>query len=162
MSTDTVPLRRALWLFPFALTFHNLEEALWLPGWSQQAGALHPPVGTGEFHFAVGVVTAAGWWLTWMASRRGGRWLALAAGSWVLMLLNVLLPHVLATVLMHRYAPGVVTALMLNLPVNALLLRRALAEGVLTRRAIAWGAAVVVPTVAASLPVLFWVGRQIQ
>lgn len=75
------------------------------------------------------------------------------------MLLNVLLPHVLATVVMRRYAPGVVTAVLLNLPVNALLLRRALAEGELTRRAVAWGAAVVVPTVAASLPVLFRVGR---
>jgi hypothetical protein len=31
------------WLFALSLTIHNLEEAIWLPEWSQQAGKWHPP-----------------------------------------------------------------------------------------------------------------------
>ena len=45
------------WLFPVAITVHNLEEAIWIPGWSQNVGKWHPPVGRYEFWFAVGVLT---------------------------------------------------------------------------------------------------------
>jgi hypothetical protein len=28
-------LKKLVWMFPLALTLHNLEEAIWLPAWSQ-------------------------------------------------------------------------------------------------------------------------------
>ena len=32
------------WLFALVVTLHNLEEAIWLPDWSQTAGRWHSPV----------------------------------------------------------------------------------------------------------------------
>lgn len=44
-------------LFCIAITLHNIEEAIWLPEWSQQASMFHKPVTPGEFRFAVTVIT---------------------------------------------------------------------------------------------------------
>jgi hypothetical protein len=151
--------RRALWLFPCATTLHNIEEALWLPAWSQRGTHLHAPVGAPEFRFAVLVLTAAAWAVTLLAARRGGKWLAVAAGYWVAMLGNVVLPHLVASILERGYTPGIVTALALNLPVNAYLLRRVVREGHLTKAAVARAAILVVPAVIGAIPALFILGR---
>lgn len=150
-------LSRVAWAFPAAITLHNLEEAIWLPAWSQHAGALHPAVGASEFRFAVGVITVAAYWIT-AAAVRSGRWAA-AAAFWVAMLLNVVFPHLLATIVLRRYAPGLVTALALNLPVCSYLLRRVERDGLMTRGSVLRAAAVGVPVLLLSLPALFAIGR---
>ncbi len=43
--------------FCFAITLHNIEEAIWLPEWSQQSSKFQKPVTSNEFHFAVIVIT---------------------------------------------------------------------------------------------------------
>jgi hypothetical protein len=45
-------LEKAIWMFPIALTLHNLEEAIWLPAWSQRAGFWNSPVDATEFRVA--------------------------------------------------------------------------------------------------------------
>ena len=45
------------WLFVFAVAVHNLEEAIWLPAWSQRAGRCYHGVGNAEFRFAVTLLT---------------------------------------------------------------------------------------------------------
>jgi hypothetical protein len=52
-------------------------------------------------------------------------------------LVNVFVPHVPAALLAGGYAPGVVTAVAVNLPFGILYFRAALREGVLTHRAVA-------------------------
>lgn len=151
------PLARAAWLFPIGLSLHNLEEAIWLPAWSQQAHGLQPVVQAGEFRFAVLVLTLAGFLIT-AAAVRSGRWRA-ASAYWSAMLLNVMFPHVLATILLRRYAPGTATALAINLPVCTYLLRRVQREGYLSRAQLLKAAALGVPLLLASLPVLFAVAR---
>lgn len=44
------------------------------------------------------------------------------------MLLNVLLPHIPATLVFREYTPGVVTAVLINLPVMSILLFKAVRE----------------------------------
>lgn len=44
-------------IFCFAITLHNIEEAIWLPEWSQQSSKFQKPVTSNEFHFAVIVIT---------------------------------------------------------------------------------------------------------
>lgn len=77
------------------------------------------------------------------------------------MLLNVFVPHVAAAIMFRGYAPGLVTALLVNLPVMALLSWRA----VRVRYVSGWKAvayAIVVPMgIVALSPVLFAVGRWI-
>ena len=50
------------------------------------------------------------------------------------LLWNVFLPHVSAMIVLHGYAPGGVTALVVNLPFCLYLFRRSLIEQMLTRR----------------------------
>lgn len=44
------------------------------------------------------------------------------------MLLNVLLPHIPATLVFREYTPGVVTAVLINFPVMSILLFKAVRE----------------------------------
>jgi Protein of unknown function with HXXEE motif len=162
MSLQRIPLRKLAWLFPVALTLHNLEEAVSLPTWSQHAGALHPPVGEFEFHFALLFVTAVGIVVTALASRRGGWFWQLAAGDWALMLLNVFFPHLLATVVQRAYAPGLATALLLNLPVNAYLLLRALRERELSITSLTRATLIALALALVLLPALFALGRSLE
>lgn len=152
---------RALWLFPGAFALHNLEEALWLPDWSQSAGRLHPPVGAGEFRFALAVLTVGSVLLTALALRRGGRWFLALAGLWGVMLLNIVFPHLLATLLLGRYAPGLGTGLLLILPVNVYLLRRAFREQALDGGPFLRALGVVALVLVGAIPGLFWLGRHL-
>ncbi len=150
---------RAMWLFPLATTLHNLEEAIGLPAWSQHT-RLHAPVGAFEFRFAVIVLTLLAWLVAWRAAR-GGVWRYLAAGYCVAMLLNVVFPHVAATVIERGYTPGVVTALGVNLPIDGYLVWRGLRDGELRARGLAIAGAGVTVALVAAIPVLFAIGRAI-
>jgi hypothetical protein len=103
--------RKLLWLFPIAVTLHNAEEAIWMPGWD--AGHLahlrvRPP-GAAEILTALVMFTVAAFTVTYMSA--------------------VVVPHVPAAIVFHGYAPGVVTAVLINLPVMSILVIRMLREG---------------------------------
>jgi hypothetical protein len=156
-------MQTAIWLFPITLTLHNLEEAVWFPRWSQHAGFWHSPVGAGEFRIAAVLLTAVGYVVTYWSLRSGkeGRGSYLLAGFAFAMLLNVIF-HVAATVGLREYAPGVVTAVLINLPVMSYLLLRMFQE-----RWVRWPKAIValvlVPVaLVLSIPGLFFVGRKIS
>lgn len=85
----------------------------------------------------------------------------LLAGYGLAMLLNVFLPHVVATLVMRRYAPGTLTALLLNLPVTLLLLHQGLREGYVHFQRLAWAGPLVVVGILAAIPLLFAVGRRL-
>ena len=151
------------WLFTLGVLVHNAEEAVWLPAWSVQAGRWHAPVGAGEFRFAVGVLTlffvlaAAG------ASMGGaGSFPAyLMAGCVLTMVLNVVFPHLLATVFMRKYMPGTATALLLTLPLGSLYLKEAITGHHIDPGVFVWAGPLTAVLVAASLPLLFMLGRKI-
>ena len=48
-------------LFAAAVTIHNIEEAVRLPGWSRSAGRFHVAVTARSFRFAVTVLTLVAW-----------------------------------------------------------------------------------------------------
>lgn len=151
------------WLFALAVTVHNLEEALLLPAWSQKAGKWHHPVGAVEFRFAVIVLTLLAYAAVVLTAVYGKE----SAGAYFLsgyalaMLLNVLFPHVIATAVMRRYAPGTLTALLLNLPVTFLLLRQGLHEGYIQLNKFIWVGPLVVIGLLIAIPVLFAIGRHL-
>jgi hypothetical protein len=159
---DRRSFSQALWLFPLAISAHMLEEALWLPGWSQQAGAWHVPVSQGEFWIASLILVVFVFGLTYGAVKGGpgGPAVYLLLCLALLMLLNIFHPHLGAAVFTGRYAPGLATALLVILPVMVYLLVRAVREGHIRGRRLAAAAVVVVPAAALIWPVLFWFGRQ--
>jgi hypothetical protein len=159
------------WLFVLAIAAHNLEEAVWLPAWSQRtssrgawlqrSGRWRHPVGAFEFRFAVLVLTAAAAAAALAASLGGKGSLGayLVSGYALAMLLNVVFPHVLACLALREYAPGTLTALLLNAPACALLLELALREGYVDASVFLWAGPLVVLAIAGSIPLLFTIGR---
>lgn len=152
------------WLFPLVITVHNLEEAVWLPAWSQRAGRWHRPVEPFAFRFAVAVLTVLAYAATVWSAVGGPESIGayLLSGYALAMLLNVFLPHLLATVALHSYMPGLATALVFNLPVTAGLLQAAFVEGYVKLPMFVYYAVPVCLGLVASIPVLFAVGRKIK
>jgi hypothetical protein len=146
------------WLFPIAVTFHNSEEALWLPAWwvrHAKEVPVHP--GAGTFRYAVAVLTVAAFVVTYLSERKGKEsvWAYLLFGCIVAMLANVLIPHIPASFVFRSYTPGVVTAVLINLPVMGFLSIRAVREGwVSGRKAVVFGVAVPI-AIAGIIPMLF-------
>jgi hypothetical protein len=111
----------AIWLFAAAVGIHMLEEVIWLPAWSRDAGRWHEPVRRGEFFLAT-LVFLTVFYLGVIDGLRGGPGIYLTAGFAVVMILNVVWPHLGATLVQGRYAPGLATAVLLTLPTAIYLL----------------------------------------
>lgn len=112
------------WLFPLALAIHNVEEALWLPAWSKSAGRFHKPVGTFEFVFAAVVLTDLLVVVTILSGSSGKQGLVtyLFFAFNFIVLLNVFFPHLAATAVLKKYCPGLLTGILLIVPITGFLL----------------------------------------
>lgn len=124
---------------------HNAEEAVFFPRylplvlgrlpetWRSLAG----PITLGQVWAALGFVTLVPFGLATWAELRPEK----AAPVWLLLLtqatvlLNVVWHVSAAALVFNGYAPGVVTAVVLNLPFSIYLLRRAAGESWLSPRA---------------------------
>ena len=117
-------------LVPFALRLHNLEEALTIGAALPQLQAkLSALLGRAvslptqrQFHLDLVLITAFGFALL-LAARwwKGAAWALIALQA--VMAANVLV-HVAAALLLGGYAPGLVTALLVEAPVSVILFRR--------------------------------------
>jgi hypothetical protein len=150
---------RLAWLFALAVTVHNLEEAIFLPAWSRRAGRWHIQVGEPEFRFAVVVLTLFAYLFAWLVEKGSEIGVYLLSGYALVMFLNVFAPHLFATIVLRRYAPGTATALFFNLPITFCLLRSAFEEHHISIASFAWTGAIAVIGGVALIPALFAVGR---
>ncbi len=147
--------RKAVWLLAVSETIHNLEEAIRLPLWSATAGVWHPPVEPFQFRFAVAVVTLVFVAVIAWYSKKGATYgKYLMGGSLIVILFNVFIPHLGASLFLMSYTPGVLSALLLNLPLSVWLLRRGLREREFSPRSLVAGtimmAMILLPVMAAS------------
>jgi hypothetical protein len=149
------------WLFPIVVTLHNTEEAIWLPGWSKRVGFWKTSVSPGVFRFAVAILTVLAFAVTCLSAQSGKQsiWTYLAFGYMAAMLVNVLLPHLAATLARRSYMPGVATGVALNLPVLSFLVVMALREGYVSGGKAAVYSVIVAGLLVASIPALFKIGR---
>ena len=122
--------RAARWGLLAALLLHNLEEALTVGAYlerSQRAVSQWPvlsdaatqvtPVSSGWALFAVSAAAA-------VAVALGARWPVLPRLlAWV-MVINLVVPHVPAAIALGGYSPGVLSAVLVNLPYAVWFLRR--------------------------------------
>jgi len=117
-----------------AFLVHNVEEALTYGRYRARAEMLiHRLVGNeipvpaeATFHLALLVVSTLATVVVVLAIARPGSPMSPRASIALalIMLINVLIPHVPAAILMGGYAPGVATAVLLNLPISIFVLRR--------------------------------------
>lgn len=150
-------------LFLLGFSLHSLEEALWLPAWSKGAGKIHASVGAKEFRFAVMVVTLIGYAITFAFIVWGGSSdLARYAffGFLLMMGMNAIFPHLVATIALRRYMPGTLTGLALNAPIAAFLVFAAYGERV-DDLELLLGFAVVTGITLALLKPLLWLGKRL-
>ena len=128
------PNPRVLWLVPLCMAAHNLEEALLMRTALPEVNVLVAaspvgflaPISYPQFLIALGVVTMLPYLFVALGGLRCVSKLAvkLLVLVQITMLLNVIF-HVGAALALRGYAPGLLTALFLNLPFSIWLLRRA-------------------------------------
>ncbi len=111
-------------LFLFAITLHNIEEALWLPRWSKCAENFYKNVEPDAFRFAVLIITLLAYLTTGLYLFFPGSIIFkyLYFGFLGAMILNAVIPHFIATVIIKKYCPGLITALFLIIPFNTLII----------------------------------------
>ena len=154
----------SLWIFfPLAISLHNLEEAIWLPGWSKYAGKFHQPVEANEFYFAVICVTVLAYLATFLAVAfpTEGPWKYIFYGFLGTMILNAFLSHFAATVALRRYSPGLLTGLFLLVPINTIILYQAVVASDIQWPALLLSTIAVSVILLSLLPLFFRVGRKL-
>lgn len=121
---ERIALNQYALFFCLAITLHNIEEAIWLPSWSQSSYAIQQPVASNEFHFAVIVITALAYLTAFFVVQFSHSQLAKYAfiGFLGSMIFNTFFPHLLSTIIMQAYAPGLITGLLLIVPINTCIL----------------------------------------
>jgi hypothetical protein len=112
-------------IFLLGFSLHNIEEALWLPQWSKYAKKYHKVVSENEFRFAVIITTAVGYLITFQyfvfsSKLTVSKYIFL--GFILMMIVNVVFPHLISTILLKKYAPGTITGVLLNAPIGVYLL----------------------------------------
>ncbi|MCM3602799.1 HXXEE domain-containing protein [Robertmurraya korlensis] len=146
--------------FCLAITLHNLEEALWLPKWSQFDSSFQKTVTPNEFHFAVLIITALAYlvaflYLNFLESNIF-KWAFIGfMGS---MIFNAIFPHLITTLLMKTYAPGLSTALLLNVPINTVILFKLHDLKLVSSKEIVVSTVVIGIILLAMIPLLFMLG----
>jgi hypothetical protein len=139
MAGRLVTRRELTVAVPALLTLHNFEEALMFPRWLPVIQAAAPfgfqtwfdQISSGTLQTALVVATVVPWavalWSARQPSSALASWLVLLVQAVVL--LNVLWHLIIAGVLLRGYAPGLLTAVTLNLPFSIYLFTRARREG---------------------------------
>ncbi|MBN2411788.1 HXXEE domain-containing protein [candidate division KSB1 bacterium] len=131
MNNSTLETIKIIFLLGF--TLHNFEEAIWLPKWSKYAGKYQKPVESNHFIFAVFVITIFGYFVTvlnLLAGETNYIILYTYLGFIGMMGLNSIFPHLIATIVIKKYSPGLMTGLLLNLPVSVILLFHYINNGI--------------------------------
>lgn len=121
---ERIGLNHYALFFCLAITLHNIEEAIWLPSRSQSSYSIQQPVSSNEFHFAVIVITALAYLTAFFVVQLSNSHLAKYAfiGFLGSMIFNTFFPHLLSTIIMQAYAPGLITGLLLIVPINTFIL----------------------------------------
>ena len=111
-------------LFIFAITLHNIEEALWLPQWSKHAQKFRKQVSKDEFHFAVLVITIFAYLATGLFIFFPQNLILkyFFFGFMGAMIINIIFPHLVSTIVLKKYCPGLITGVLLIIPFNSLII----------------------------------------
>jgi hypothetical protein len=132
IMTDSMIISIKL-LFLMGFTLHNLEESIWLPEWSKHAKTFHEPVKRNQFIFAVIIITMIGYLVTFvniLFDQPGNIPNYLYLGFIGMMGLNSIFPHLVATLILKKYAPGLLTGILLNLPISCFIVIYYIQKGV--------------------------------
>ncbi len=134
-----VSFKALLWLIPCVLAVHNCEEALTMPAWVaknfssiQQMIPFHVNIrfSSAQLLVSLFLATLVPFVVTILCvhGEKGSMRLNVLFILQSIILLNVFIPHIGVSAVLFRYNPGVITAVVLNLPFSFYFFRRALKE----------------------------------
>lgn len=150
-------------LLAVAVTLHNIEEMIWLPGFRHPGWLSQMDVAPYPFRRAALVVTAI-FWLAALGMAAGWPLQAVMTGLAATMLFNAVLPHLALTLRMRRYHPGTATAWLLVVPAAVVYIAAAFhlfSDGNLSfMTGVIAGALLLVVVVPASLKLFEWRERR--
>lgn len=111
--------------FGVGVTLHNLEEAAYLPGWFRSnLKFLFEP--NRKIYWILTSLVSVVIWVAIVGvyiSPEDNRLQTVLSGFALLMVINVVLPHLALTLIKRSYSPGTGTAIVFNLPLGVLLIR---------------------------------------
>ena len=174
MRLDTLSYRSLQWLVFLFLAAHNLEEGLTAPSYLPRVKAIlngRVPAGLiadiptpGQLYAALAGATIIPFFIVLFAT--SGRPSPFkdytVAVVQALVLVNVFVPHVPAAILLGGYAPGVVTAVLLNLPFSLYFFSRSLREGHVTRKGLVVMLVSALPLLLLSVRALYALGGSVS
>jgi hypothetical protein len=118
-------LKTLIILLPFAFTIHNIEEVFGMEKWSNSIPSyIHKPVTIKQFGIAVLIFSILGFVISFTKGVYSTEeyYYLIIAGFAGMILINVFIPYLLATIYLRKYSPGIITGLVMNLPVTVLIL----------------------------------------
>mgnify|MGYP000937134172 CR=1 FL=1 len=126
---------------PFLFAMHNAEESLSMVEFSARHMAGFHSVTQVQFLPALVLITGAAFILCYMAVGRFGRGVWAYVPLWIqsILFFNAF-SHIAITIHSGEAAPGVYTAVLVNIPFALALFRGALREGFVTARGAFWSA----------------------
>jgi len=151
------------WVFTLGVLLHNLEEALYLPEWSANAGHWYPPVARKTFRTAIIIFSVIVVVLTALAAtaEAGGTVAYIMAGYCLAMILNAGAPHLLLTIKLGRPMPGTLTAIAFNVPLGLYYIRQSLLQDHIRAHTFLWAGPVVTVTFLLLIPLLFAISKRL-
>ena len=170
MILDKLSYKSLQWLVFLCVVLHNLEEGLAAKAYFPKvrdllservpmAMAVVPSLE--QFYIALAGATLLPLVLTVIATKGKPTQLksylvaVIAAG----LLVNVFIPHVPAAVVLGGYAPGVATAVLMNLPISIYFLRRSVGEGYIDRQGLIIAGLIALGILVVGVPLLWWLTR---
>ncbi|MFZ2538734.1 MAG: HXXEE domain-containing protein [Oscillospiraceae bacterium] len=136
--------RKALWLATLLLVVHNVEEFMTMPPFISRHGQDLPTLirkatamSSEQFSVALIIVTLFAFLFTFWGSNSeaNGTGMFLAITTQIILLINAV-QHIIASIWLGIYTPGVLTAIILYLPLLSYLILRALKEGYISKKLI--------------------------
>lgn len=140
LSIDrSMTFKQVLWFIPILLTLHNIEEALTMPRWvSQNLPFIQSnlpfknPLQFSPTQLLLSLVIATVIpiivTILCIGGEKKSKKLFILFLLQGIVLLNVFVPHIVVSVRIWQYNPGVITAVCFNLPFSSYLFRRAVKE----------------------------------
>lgn len=118
-------------LFGVGIALHNLEEAVYLPGWFRSHVKLLFEPDQRIYWVLTSLVSVAIWIpiVGVCVAPENTRFQTVLSGFALLMVINVVVPHLALSLIKHSYSPGTGTAILFNLPLGVLLIREQMSAG---------------------------------
>jgi len=111
-------------LFGTGVTLHNLEEALFLPGWTRSHLKLRFEPNPGIYWVLTSLVSFVIWIpvVGLCVSEESSSFQDALSGFALAMAINAVLPHFIISLVKRSWSPGVGTGMLFNLPLGVLLI----------------------------------------